>query len=58
MIYLHFVSWNSLNSISPLFDDIWEWSELHTTTSPFLYTVCPKKNYNRTFRINNFKSLK
>ena len=22
------------------------------------YTVCPKKNYNRTFRINNFKSLK
>ena len=23
-----------------------------------LYTVCPKKNYNRTFRINNFKSLK
>ena len=22
------------------------------------YTVCPNKNYNRTFRINNFKSLK
>ena len=22
------------------------------------YTVCPKKNYNRTFRINNFQSLK
>ena len=23
-----------------------------------LYTVCPKKNYNRTFRINNFQSIK
>ena len=23
-----------------------------------IYTICPKKNYNRTFRINNFKSLK
>ena len=21
-----------------------------------LYTICPKKNYNRTFRINNFQS--
>ena len=26
----------------------------------FIYasTICPKKNYNQTFRINNFKSLK
>ena len=24
----------------------------------FWYTICPKKNYNQTFRINNFKSLK
>ena len=22
------------------------------------HTVCPQKNYNRTFRINNFKSFK
>ena len=25
--------------------------------SALQYTVCPQKNYNRTFRINNFKSL-
>ena len=29
----HSVSWNSLNNISPLFDDMLEWSELHTFNS-------------------------
>ena len=35
----HFVSWNSLNNISPLFDDILEWSELHTANSSILACV-------------------
>ena len=32
------------------------WS-LFTQISVVWYTVCPRKNYNRTFRINNFQSI-